>query len=175
MKRTPLYQGKVGEYGLEEVTLPNGLSVTLEILRHPGAAAVVPLHSDGSVTLIWQHRHAAGGSIWEIPAGKLEPGEDPAFCAARELTEEAGLQAGKLTHLATIHTTPAFTDEQIHLFLAESLSPTPQNLEADEIVQIHRLPLSTALQMIQQGEITDAKTICALFLAERTLHLLKTC
>jgi len=85
LKRTEIFDGRVGRFGLEEVELPNGVNVTLEVLRHAGACAVLPLHADGSVTLIRQHRHCAGGTIWEIPAGKLEPGEDPAACAAREL------------------------------------------------------------------------------------------
>ncbi len=94
MKRVSLHRGRVGDFGIETVTLPNGVVVDLEILRHVGAAAVVPLHDDGTVTLIRQHRHAAGGLIWEIPAGKLDPGEAPSDCARRELEEEAGLRAG---------------------------------------------------------------------------------
>lgn len=163
MTRTVLHQGRVGEFGLERVQLPNGHDVTLEILRHPGAAAVVPLHEDGTVTLIHQHRHAAGGRIWEIPAGKLDPGETPDTCAARELAEEVGL-AGALRHLTTIHTTPAFTDERIHLYVATELVRVPDGLGDDEILDPVRLPLDECLAMIRRGEITDAKTICALLL-----------
>jgi len=169
VKRQSFYHGKVGDYGLEEAQLPNGMTVTLEILRHVGAAAVVPLHDDGSVTLIWQHRHATGGSIWEVPAGKLDPGEAPEHCALRELVEEAGLAAGRCSPLSTIYTTPAFTDEQIHLFLAEDLKTVPQALEADEVISVRRMPLSEALSMIQRGEITDAKTLCALMLTAQRL------
>ncbi len=143
--------------------MPHGVEVDLEILRHPGASAVVPMHDDGTVTLIRQYRHAAGGMIWEIPAGKLEPGEDPAACAARELGEEAGL-TGTLTHLSTILTTPAFTDERIHLYLATNLTPRAMNLDHDEFLAPERVPFTKALAMIRSGEITDAKTICALFL-----------
>lgn len=145
--------------------MPHGVEVDLEILRHPGACAVVPLHDDGSVTLIRQYRHAAGGMIWEIPAGKLEPGEEPAACAERELGEEAGL-TGRLTHVSTIHTTPAFTDEVIHLYVATALKPVAMNLDHDEFLTPERMPLSQAIAMIRKGEITDAKTICGLFLAE---------
>jgi ADP-ribose pyrophosphatase len=162
--RRSLHRGRVGDFGIETVTLPNGVTVDLEILRHPGAAAVVPLHADGTVTLIRQHRHAAGGVIWEIPAGKLEPGEAPEVCAGRELTEEAGL-VGDLTHLTTIHTTPAFTDEVIHLYLATNLEPAPMNLDPDEVLAPVRMPLADALALIHRGEMTDAKSIVALLLA----------
>jgi ADP-ribose pyrophosphatase len=166
MSRRVLHRGRIGEFGIETVTLPNGVTVDLEILRHPGAAAVVPLHDDGTVTLIRQHRHAAGGFIWEIPAGKLEAGEPPEECAARELAEEAGL-AGDLALLVTIYTTPGFTDERIHLYVATGLRPVPQALEADEVISPARVALVEALAMISRGEITDAKTICALTVAAR--------
>jgi ADP-ribose pyrophosphatase len=167
MTRRSLHQGRVGDFGIETVVLPNGRTVDLEILRHPGAAAVVPLHDDGTVTLIRQHRHAAGGTIWEIPAGKLEPGEDPAACAVRELTEEAGL-VGRVAHLTTIHTTPAFTDEVIHLYVATELVAAPMNLDADEVIAPVRLALADAIALVRRGEMTDAKSIVALLLvAER--------
>lgn len=163
MTRRSLHRGRIGDFGIESVRLPNGLDVELEILRHPGAAAVVPLHDDGTVTLIHQHRHAAGGRIWEVPAGKLDPGETPIVCAARELEEEAGLR-GRLAPLIPIWTTPAFTDEVIHLFVATELSAAPASPEPDEIIEIHRVPLRDAVGMIHRGEIRDAKTVCALLL-----------
>lgn len=163
MKRTSLHRGRIGDFGLEEVRLPNGLEVRLEVLRHPGAAAVVPLHEDGSVTLLRQHRHAVGGEIWEIPAGKLDGDEAPERCAARELAEEAGL-AGELRPLLPIWTTPAFTDEVIHLYVATALRPVPTAREEDEIMELVRLPLAEALAMIRRGDIRDAKTVCALLL-----------
>lgn len=146
--------------------MPHGVEVDLEILRHPGAAAVVPLHDDGTVTLIRQYRHAAGGMIWEIPAGKLEAGEAPEACAARELAEEAGL-TGTLRHLSTIHTTPAFTDEVIHLYVATALSPVAMHLDHDEYLAPSRVAFEEAIAMVQRGDITDAKTICGLMLARR--------
>ncbi len=164
MKRVSLHRGRVGDFGIETVTLPNGAVVDLEILRHPGAAAVVPLHDDGTVTLIRQHRHAAGGLIWEIPAGKLDPGEAPADCARRELEEEAGLRAGAIRPLPAIWTTPAFTDEVIHLFVATELLPVATRLEHDEVITTARIPLEEARRMVRDGEIRDAKTICALML-----------
>ena len=163
--RRSIHRGKVGDFGIETVTLPNGVTVDLEILKHPGASAVVPLHSDGSITLIRQYRHAAGGMIYEAPAGKLEPGEDPRLCAERELTEETGLVAGKLTRLTTIHTTPGFTDEVIHLYVATELSEGPAHPEADEVIERCRFSKDEVLAMIRDGRITDGKTICAVFLA----------
>ncbi len=159
-----IYLGRIVDLWLEEVTLPNGNQVTLEIIRHPGAAAVVPLHQDGEVTLIRQYRHAAGGFIWEVPAGKLN-GEDPAVCALRELQEETGLAAARLTHLGWIYTTPGFTNEKIHLYLAEELSEAPQQLEHDEVITCQRVKLEDAIAMVVRGEIVDAKSAVALFLA----------
>jgi ADP-ribose pyrophosphatase len=161
VSRRSLHAGRIGDFGLEDVVLPNGRAVTLEVLRHPGASAVLPLHADGTVTLLRQHRHAAGGTIWEIPAGKLEPGEAPETCAARELQEEAGL-VGTLEPLGFIFPAPAYTDEQIHLFLATGLTAAPAAPEADEVLEPVRLPLSEALAMVQRGDIVDAKTIAAL-------------
>lgn len=162
--RRLLYRGRVGDYGLERAALPNGMEVELEILRHPGAAAVVPLHADGTVTLIRQHRHAVGGMIYEIPAGKLERGEDPAACAARELREETGLIAATLRPLMAMRTAPAYTDEVIHLYAAAGLSDGATELDEDEVLHPLRLPLAEAIAMITSGQITDAKSVCALLL-----------
>lgn len=169
LARRSLYQGRVGDYGLEDALLPDGQVVTLEILRHPGAAAVVPLHPDGTVTLVRQYRHAAGAFILEIPAGKLEADEDPARCALRELQEEAGLVAGRLELLLAMRTAPAYTDEVIHLYLAEDLSKTSMKLDDDEIIEPLRLPLPDAIAAVHRGEITDAKTVCALLLTQQRL------
>lgn len=146
--------------------LPNGRAVLLEVLRHPGAAAVLPLHDDGTVTLLRQHRHAAGGELWEIPAGKLEPGEPPEVCARRELAEEAGL-VGELRPIGLLHPAPAYTDERIHLYVATRLLPAPPAPEEDEVLLPVRLPLTEALRMADAGDITDAKTLVALYRAAR--------
>ncbi|MFI5395429.1 MAG: NUDIX domain-containing protein [Candidatus Binatia bacterium] len=157
-----IYKGRILDLRLEEVTLPNQVTVTLEMIRHPGAAAIVPVHDDGSVTLVHQYRYAAGGFIWEIPAGKLDGGEDPIRCAARELQEEAGLVAAELVQLGAIFTAPGFCDERIHLFLARKLTPAAQQLDEDEVLSISRMPMQRALSMIRAGEIQDAKTIAGL-------------
>lgn len=168
MSRRTIYQGRVVDFGLEEARMPDGRTITLEIVRHPGAAAVLPLHEDGTVTLIHQHRHAAGGLIYEVPAGVLEKDETPEGCAARELAEEVQLRAERLQPLTTIHTTPGFTNERIHLFLATGLQEAEGQADDDEYLRAVRLPLSEAIGMIEAGRITDAKTVCALLLAART-------
>jgi ADP-ribose pyrophosphatase len=135
----------------------------LEVVRHPGAAAVVPLKDDGTVVLIRQFRHAAGGFIYEIPAGKLHPGEDPLACAARELEEEIGYKAGKLELLSSIFTAPGFTDEVIHIYKATGLTIGRQQLDRDEVLEVIEMPLLEAMRMIETGAIRDAKSIVGLY------------
>jgi ADP-ribose pyrophosphatase len=161
-----LYEGGTIDLELHRVELPNGLEHTFEIVRHPGASAVVPLTDDGDVLLLRQLRYAAeNGYLYEVPAGKLAPGEAPEVCAARELEEEAGVRAGRLEHLTTIWMTPGFCDERIHLYLATDLTEGSLSPEADEVLEVCRVPFGEAIAMIERGEITDAKTISALSLA----------
>ena len=153
----------------ERVTLPNGHSVELDIVHHPGAAAVVPFVSASEVLLIRQYRHATGGTILEVPAGKLDPGESPVSCAARELEEEAGCRAGRLVDLGWIWTTPGFTDERIFLFAAFDLESVPHRHDADEVIEPVRMPLEAALRLVFGGEINDAKSAIALLKAARSV------
>ncbi len=157
-----VHSGKVLKLDLDTVALPNGRTIELEILRHPGASAVVPLKEDGKVVLIRQLRHAAGGFIYEIPAGKLDPDEDPKDCAARELEEEVGYRAGSLELLTSIWTAPGFTDEVIHIYLGTNLEVGNQNLDQDEVLEIVEWPLEEAMSRILDGTIRDAKTIIGL-------------
>ena len=166
---TPAYRGRSISVFAEEVELSNGRRITLDIVRHPGAAAVVPFVSEDEVLLIRQFRHATGGTIFEVPAGKLDGGEDPEACAARELEEEAGQRAGRLERLGEIWTTPGFTDERIHLFAAFELEPVAQRLEADEVIEVVRVRFDRALEMIWTGELRDAKSALALLHAARRL------
>jgi ADP-ribose pyrophosphatase len=161
MKRRVAYQGRSITVCVEEAELPNGRRVDLDVVRHPGAAAVVPFETDRVVLLIRQFRHAAGGTIWEVPAGKLD-GEAPEVCAARELEEEAGLRAGRLEPLGAIWTTPGFTDERIFLFAAYDLEPAAQQLEEDEVLEVVEMPFAKALEMVWSGELSDAKSALAL-------------
>jgi len=169
--RREVYRGRIVDLGLERVTLPNGTEVDLEVVRHQGASAVAAVDDAGCVALIRQFRHAAGGFIWELPAGVLDhPGEAPEVCAGRELLEETGLRAARLTHLATILTTPGFTDERIHLFLGQELRTERAARQDDEVIaEVRSLPLRDALAMVRGGEIVDAKTICGLHLAAARL------
>lgn len=162
-----VFDGRLVKVDLDTIEAPDGSELKLEMVRHPGAAAVVPLLSepdapDPSVLLIKQYRYAAGGTIWEIPAGVLEPDESPTECARRELLEEVGATAREITHLTTIFTTPGFTDEKIHLFLATGLQVMKTNHEPDEFIEVAPRPISRALEMIRDGEIVDAKSIAGL-------------
>ena len=164
-RSTLIKKGRVFDFYVEQVTLPNGVDLEMEIVRHPGAAAVVPLTDDGAVLLLRQFRHAAGGYIWEIPAGTLEPGEDALSCAHRELAEETGYRARQLEKLTEITPLPAYSDERIHLYLATGLEKAHQDLDADELLSVHRVDLQRAVRMVADGDIQDAKTIAALHLA----------
>ena len=157
------------EVSRERVTLPNGRLAELDIVHHPGAAAVVPFVNADDVLLIRQFRHAAGGTILEVPAGKLDPGDTPEACAARELEEEAGRRAGHLEKLGWIFTTPGFTDEVIHLFAAFELETVPTRHQDDEVIDVLRLPLAEALELVWRGELTDGKSAMALVHAAHRL------
>ncbi len=166
-----LYSGRIVSLDLDTVSFPDDSVGQLEMLRHPGAAAVVPFldppsGADPGVLLIRQFRHAADGYIWEVPAGRLDPGEPPESCAARELEEETGMRARRLERLTTIYTTPGFTDERIHLFLADGLEPGAEHREADEFMELHTLRWSQVLGMIERGEIADGKTLVSLLVVQ---------
>lgn len=163
-----IYDGRVVRLQVDTVDLPNGNRTELEIIRHSGAAAVVPIDGD-DVVMVKQYRHAAGDYLLEVPAGKLDPGETPRACALREMQEEVGLAADEIVPLGWIWTTPGFTDEKIWLYLAPRVSPAAQALEEDEVLTVERLPLERALEMAFSGDITDGKSACALM---RAAHLL---
>ena len=166
-----LYSGRIVNLDLDSVRYPDDSIGQLEMLRHPGAAAVVPFldppgGADPRAVLIRQFRHAADGYIWEVPAGRLDGGESPESCAERELEEETGMRARRLERLTTIYTTPGFTDERIHLFLADGLEPGAEHREADEFMELHTLRWSRVLEMIDRGEIVDGKTLVSLLFVQ---------
>ena len=161
-----VYSGRLLKIDRDRVLLPNGGTTDLEMVRHPGAAAIVPFVTDDEILLVRQFRYATQGFIHEVPAGTLQQGEAPEACAAREVQEEVGHRAGSFRLLASIYTTPGFTDEVIHLYAARDLTPVKQNLDHDEVLTVERLPFAEALRMIRDGRIVDAKSICALLLAE---------
>ena len=162
MQSKNIYTGKIITLNIDTVTLPNGVTIDLEMVRHPGAAAIVPLKDDGTVVLIKQFRHAAGGFIYEVPAGKLHSGEDPMACAARELEEEIGYRAGTLELLSSIFTAPGFTDEVIHIYKATDMTKGQQQLDRDEVLEVIEMPLQEAIDKIRTGMIRDAKTMVGL-------------
>ncbi len=163
--REKSWRGVFLEVVTEDIELPNGKRIEIDIVRHPGAAAIVPFVSEDDVLMIRQYRHATKGVLWEIPAGKMDPGEDPETCARRELEEEAGCRAGRLVALGPMWASPGFTDERIHLFAAFDLERVPQRLEDDEIIEIERMPFERALAMVFAGEVPDAKSALALLKA----------
>ena len=170
-----VYTGRIVNLNVDTVTFPDGSTGTLEMLRHPGASAVVPFlddpgSADPRIVLIRQFRHAAEGDMWEIPAGRLDPGEEPEACARRELREETGYSAAECRRLVTIYTTPGFTDERIHLFLATGLRAGDHAREADEFVEVHEVRWSEALRLLENGQISDAKTLSALLFTETFLR-----
>ena len=165
-----VYSGRVISLDVDRVRFPDGTIGELEIIRHPGASAIVPFLSDPAgddpqVLLLKQYRYAAGGTLYEIPAGRLEPGESPEACARRELLEETGCTAESMVPLTSMFTTPGFTDERIHLFLASGLARGESRREADEFIEIETVSLSAALEMVERGEIQDAKTALGLLFA----------
>lgn len=168
--RRTIRHGRVFDITLENVTFPNGFTVDLEILRHPGASAIVPLIGVDKVVMLRQYRHAVGDYMWEIPAGTFDGKEDPLVCARRELTEETGYTAGAWERLGAITPVPGYSDERIHLFLARDLLPATQALDKDELLEVYPLPLSEVVTMIMEGRIEDAKTIAGIFF---TLNKLK--
>jgi ADP-ribose pyrophosphatase len=172
-----LYAGRVVRLDVDTVRFPDGSTGELEVIRHPGAAAIVPCASDPrgqdpTILMIRQFRYAAGGPLWEIPAGTLDPGENPEACARRELLEETGASAARLERLTSILTTPGFTDEVIHLYLASELTTGEPSRERDEFIEVVPQPLSRVLALIRDGEVRDAKTIVAiLYMAGFVLKL----
>ena len=161
-----VHDGRVVKLSVEEVRLPNGHTVTLELIRHPGAAAVVPVDREGNVILVRQYRHATGSWLLEVPAGTLDhPDEQPEECARREVEEETGYRAGRLIPLGWIWTTPGFTSEKIWLYLALDLTPTRPDLEDDEVLTVESLPFAEAIRRAAGGEIVDGKSVCALLRA----------
>ncbi len=164
-----VYTGRVVSLDVDTVRFPNGTEGELEMIRHSGASAVVPLlevtDREPKVILVRQYRYAAEGYVYEVPAGRMDDGETPAACAHRELREETGYTAASMRPLTTIFTTPGFTDERIHLFLATGLSSGESQLESDEVLDLHPVLMSEALEMIHSGAICDGKTISALLFA----------
>ncbi len=167
----PAFLGRLVKLYVETVELPNGQQAVREIIRHPGAVAMVPLLPGGKVVLVQQFRHASGKIMLEIPAGTLEPGEDPHAAAARELQEEVGYRPGTLERLGGEYTAPGYTSELIHLFLATDLAESRLDQDVDEFLEPVILPFDVALRRVESGAIQDGKTIIGLLWVARRLGL----
>ena len=157
-----VYEGRLLKVDLDEIRLPEAGEATLETIRHPGAAAALPVLRDGSVLLIRQYRHAMGGFILEVPAGKLDAGEQPKDCVMREVEEEVGYRPGRIVPLGAIFTTPGFTDEVIWLYEAHELEATRTAHEQDEVIEVICVPFKEALDAVREGRIRDAKSVATI-------------
>jgi ADP-ribose pyrophosphatase len=164
------FKGRVITVNVEHVDLPNGQQAALEIVRHPGGASIVALDEQQRVCMLHQYRHAGGGWVWELPAGKLEPGEAPLLTAQRELVEEAGVSATRWQSLGSILPSPGVLAETIHLYLAQGLTPADIAHEQHEVIEVHWLPLQLAWQRAVTGQYRDGKTVIGLLRAHALLH-----
>ena len=166
ISKNQIYQGHHIVVHKERIQLEPGHTVDLDIVRHPGAAAIVPVDANGDVIMVRQYRHAAGEWMLEIPAGTFDGKEPPLSCAQRELAEETGMTAERFEAMGFVFTSPGFCDERIYLFVAEGLTPGQQNLDADEVLTVERVPMTEAVAMAVDGRITDAKSVCGLLRAQ---------
>ncbi len=170
MQSKQIYKGKVIDLNVESVELPNGVACEFEIVHHPGGAAAVAIDGDGRVCLLRQFRHAAGGWLWELPAGRRDPGEAPLATARRELLEEAGVQAEQWDALGTLVSSPAVFTEVLHLYLARGVRAAQPCADEDEVFEVHWVPFAEALSRACDDRIRDAKTVIGLFRAQHFLH-----
>lgn len=165
-----VYEGRLINLRVDQIRTSAGVESVREIVEHPGAVGVVPLDAEGRVLLVQQYRHAARGLTIEVPAGVLQPDEDPLLAAQRELREETGYRAGRLDRLGGLRTGPSFNTEYIHLYLAQQLVPDRLAMDSDEAIDVLRVTLAQALAMIQSGAIDDAKTVSAVLLTRAFLQ-----
>lgn len=159
-----VYKGRIINLRLDSVVLENGSTALREVVEHPGAVGIVALKGNGDIVMVKQYRKAADQVLLELPAGKLEPGEDPADCAARELAEETGYIAGDLRYLVSFYTSPGFSNEVMHMFLATGLREGENDPDDDEMVKTVEISPDRAMDMILEGEIKDGKTIAGILL-----------
>ncbi len=161
-----VYKGSILTLRVDDVRMPSGRVAEREIVTHSGAVGIVPLTDKGEIIMVNQYRHAVSASLKEIPAGKLDPGETPEACARRELIEETGFAPGRLVHLTTFYTTPGYSNEIFHLFVADELKPESSDLTEEEIESIEYLSLAEAVSQIDSGVIEDGKTVAAIGLVK---------
>lgn len=164
-----IYKGNFISFGTLKVLLPDGKEATRDIVYHPGASVVVPITDDGQLYMVRQYRKPIESESLEIPAGKLDKGEDPHNCAIRELKEETGLEANSIKHMIDIHSTPGICDEVLHMYVATGLKEGESCADEDEFISCEKLPVNKLVEMILKKEITDAKTIIGILLAEKVI------
>ena len=164
-----VYRGKIIDVSVSQVTTAGGVPAKIEMVHHPGGAGVLPLFADNTVILVRQYRYPMRRFSLEIPAGRIEPGQSAADTAARELEEETGYRASTLNLISAFYSTPGFCQEKLYVYLGTELTSTQQNLDIDEDIELVRMPLIDAVNMVNVGEIDDAKTIIALLHAERMI------
>lgn len=162
-----IYKGKIINLRVDSVELPDGKIASREVVEHKGAVAIVPVLEKNKVVLVKQYRHPAGKVLLEIPAGTLNPSEDPLDCAKRELIEETGYSAAKWTKLFGAYLAPGYSNEFIHIYLAEDLTPAHAEADEDEFIEVSIVGIDEAIDMISTGEIEDAKTISGLLMAQQ--------
>jgi len=160
-----LLKGRAFVIRRDEVRLPDGRTAKLDIVEHHGSVVIIPVDADGNLLFVRQYRHAAGHDLLELPAGTLEPGEDPAECAAREVREETGMAAGSLEEIGRFFLAPGYSTEFMVVYLARDLRHDPLQADADEFLQVEPVPLADALRVARSGQMPDAKSLAALFLA----------
>ncbi len=169
MKQKEIYSGRVIRLTLDQVELPNGVICELEIVHHPGGSAVVAINDRQEVCLLEQYRHVTGGWLWELPAGKHEPGDTLIVTAKKELQEEAGVKAAHWQALGSVQSSPGVFTEVVHLYLAQGLTTITTAHETEEVINVHWIPLAEACAWALNGNLTDAKTIIALLRAQKYL------
>lgn len=165
-----VYKGKIINLRVDQVSFPGGKTGFREVVEYAGAVAIVPVDAEGQLLLVRQYRYAVGKTLLELPAGKLEPCEDIQASASRELLEETGHEAVNLKHLISFFSTPGFTNEKLHIFLATGLKLKEQNLDEDEFIDVIQVPFEKAVDMIWKGEICDAKSVAGILAAYQLIN-----
>lgn len=169
VESTTIYKGKIVRLEVDKAELPNGRIATREVVRHPGGVAVIPLDADDRVITVRQFRYPFYRVVEELPAGKLDPGEDPLEAARRELSEEVGATAGQMIYLGSLLASPGFCDEELHLYLGLDLTEGECHPDPDEFLERQRVPFDTMVERVMSGELQDAKTVAGILKAKQYL------
>jgi ADP-ribose pyrophosphatase len=173
LKSEIVYPGRAFTVRRDTLRMPDGHENRLDIVQHIGSVVIIPVDEQGNLIFVRQYRHPAGLELLELPAGTLDEGEAPEACASREVREETGMAAGRLEHLGEFFLAPGYSSEYMHVYLATDLHPDPLEADADEFLSVETIPLGTALRMALRGEIPDAKSLAAIFLAQQHLKMPK--